>query len=977
MENFALLIAVPFMLAAVALTLALSHVLRDAIGGRRIVWIFTGAMGAAFLLFLTYLPAITVNGAQQVSIEWVPQLELSLSFYLDGLSLLFALIITGIGALVILYTGYYFDDDIEALHFYVLLLAFSGAMLAMVLAGNIFVLFIAWEGTSILSFLLIGFKGRGAGEAYRESALAARVGAARALVITGGGGLALIVGLTVMGAAAGSTELADILATGNLQDHPWYAGFALLIMLACFTKSAQFPFHFWLPGAMSAPSPASAYLHSATMVKAGIYLLARLYPVLGNSSLWMHVLMGIGLTTMAVGALAAIRQRDLKGLLAYSTVSKLGALVALIGIPGGMGLKAALVGVLAHALYKGTLFLMAGVVEHSTGTRNLDQLGGLRRLMPGAAIIAVGAGVSMAGYPPFLGWVAKETLLDATLPAFPLTWLPIIVTTGASILTVVAALLYVWGVFFGQPTADAHYEEHFHAPSAGLLIGPAIMAALSLLAGLGLTALVDPLLTPALGKDPHLHLFPEDGFANTAFQLSLVVLIAGPVLFALRRMWLGLPELPLPRGVVVYDVVMGRIDGIGDFFLRAQNGRLRYYLVFILSAAAGLILIAQFVTGNLTHLSPLTITLANPAPDLLKLLLLGVALAAMFASITLRQHLLSALSLGVAGYAVGCIFLLEPAPDVALVQILVETLGTVLVIIMIARIPLHQRTAMIELAKQQTKAGVLRDIALSSLMGLIVGAFALSAITNRNQTLLTGSTISLWHIQNAYSKLEVNDVVAGIVTDFRGTDTLIEITVFALAGLGVLTLLTLPESGQLMRGKTITQVRQSLVIRYNPENRPDEENLEALQSRRAASRMSTPLTRFIAKLMLPFSLLIALSHILYGGSGPGDGFTAGVIGGLAVALWYIVFGYFEARERLNWLFPGRLIAAGLGVAFLNAIAPLFLGDAFLQIQLLGDAPAGLHLTTTLFFELGIFLTVFGSTSIIMEAIAHPREVETL
>lgn len=977
MENFALLIAVPFMLAGVAVLLALNTMLREVMSGKRIVWVFTAVMAALFLLFLNFLPVVTAQGAQQVRFEWVPQLGLSLSFYLDGLSLLFALIITGIGALVVLYTGYYFDDAIETLHFYALLLAFSGAMLAMVLAGNIFVLFIAWEGTSILSFLLIGFNGRGAGEDNRESALAARVGAARALVITGGGGLALIVGLTVMGAAAGSTELADILAGGSLQDHPWYTGFAVLIMLACFTKSAQFPFHFWLPGAMSAPSPASAYLHSATMVKAGIYLLARLYPVLGDTPLWMNSLMGAGLTTMAIGAIFALRQRDLKALLAYSTVSKLGALVALIGVPGGYGLKAAFVGILAHALYKGTLFLMSGIIEHSTGTRLLNQLGGLRRLMPGAALIAVGAGVSMAGYPPFIGWVAKETLLDATLPEWPLTFLPILIITGASMLTVVGALMYVWGVFFGQPAPDAHYDDHFHAPPLGLLAGPAIMAGMSLLTGLGLTALVDPLLTPVLGKDPHLHLFPDDGFANTAFQLSLLVLVVGPLIFAVRRVWLALPELPLPTGITVYNTIMGGVDRVGDLLLRLQNGRLRYYLVFILSAAAGFILVAQFLTGNLTHLSPLTITLANPAPDLLKLILLVVSLAAILASILLRQHLLAALSLGVAGYAVGGIFLLEPAPDVALVQILVETLGTVLVIIMIARIPLRQRTDMIELAKQQTKAGLLRDIALSSLMGIIVGAFALSAITNRNQTLLTGSTISLWHIQNAYSKLEVNDVVAGIVTDFRGTDTLIEITVFALAGLGVLTLLTLPESSQLMGGKSITQVRKSLAKRHNPTSSPYEEDLEALQSQRAASRMSTPLTRFVAKLILPFSLLVALSHILYGGSGPGDGFTAGVIGGLAVALWYIVFGYFEARQRLNWLAPGRLIAVGLGVAFLNAIAPLFLGDAFLQIQLLGDAPAGLHLTTTLFFELGIFLTVFGSTSIIMEAIAHPREVETL
>lgn len=972
MKTFEILIGIPFVIAGIAALLRIFPDWRTAVRPSWVVWGFTAAMGAAFAGYLGYLPVVTEQGAQISTVEWVPGLGLALSFYLDGLSLLFALIVTGIGALVTLYAGHYFEDDAETYRFYALLLAFSGAMLALVLAGNVLTLFIAWEGTSILSFLLIGFKG--------SKEAAARIGAMRALVITGGGGLALIAGLAVLGGAAGSFELADILTNDTLRTHPWYTGFTLLIMLGCFTKSAQFPFHFWLPGAMSAPSPASAYLHSATMVKAGLYLLARFNPVLGSTDLWLHGLMGIGLVTMALGAFFALRQRDLKALLAYSTVSKLGALVALIGMPEQVGMKAVLVGIVAHALYKGTLFLLAGVIEHATGTRLLDQLGDLRSRLPGTALIAVLAGLSMAGYPPLLGWVAKETLLDAALPHSGLTYLPIIIVTAASILTVVAALLYVWEVFFRPLPSNAYDSTHFHAPPLGLLLGPGVMAGLSLLIGLTLSPILDPLLTPALGKDPHLHLFPEDGFANQAFQLSLLVLVVGPLIFFARRLWLALPELPLPKGAAVYDGLMGGLDRLGDLLLKVQGGRLRIYLTLILLSAALFIVSAQLITGNLVDFGTIDLSLRNPGPDLLKLVLLVLALGAMLASIILYKHLLAALALGVSGYAIGGIFLLEPAPDVALVQVLVETLGTVLVIIMIARVPVKQRLEMIERSRSGSRSRYLRDGLLAALVGTIVGAFALSAVTNRPETFLINVPIAQWHLQNSYDKLEVTDAVAGIVTDFRGMDTLIEITVFSLAALGLLTLFTQPESSQLIRGKSITSVRESLKIRPNPNKVPvdsDLTELEAMQSARAASRMSTPLTRFVAKIMLPFALLVAVSHILYGGSGPGDGFTAGVIGGLAVALWYVVFGYFEARQRLNWLMPGRILVIGLAIAFGNAAVPVLFGDAFLEIQKFGDAPADLHLTSTLIYELGIFMTVFGSASLIMEAIAHPREVEGL
>ncbi|HEX2619725.1 MAG TPA: proton-conducting transporter membrane subunit, partial [Phototrophicaceae bacterium] len=479
------------------------------------VWLFTGLVCVLFFVFLSYLPVVTEQGTVEATIPWVPELGLSLSLYLDGLSLLFGLIITGVGAAIVVYAGYYFEDVQERSRFYMLLLAFMSAMLALVLVGNVLTLFIAWELTSILSFLLISFK---------SELPEARSGALQALVITGGGGLALFVGLLMLSAASGSTQMSEILSHGDLHTHPWYSAFTILILIGCFSKSAQFPLHFWLLGAMSAPTPASAYLHSATMVKAGIYLLARLYPVLSEGPLWHQTLLVIGLTTMAVGATLALPQRDLKACLAYSTISQLGAFTALLALPEGEGLKAALVGIVAHSLYKATLFLIVGAVDHATGTRDLNKLGGIHQRMPGWAFAAVVVGLSMAGIPPLLGFVAKEALLDAALVS-PLT---LVVVVYSAVLTVAMALILVWDVFFAAPQhendAQDPHEHHFHATPQCMLIGPAVLAFGSLLTGLQLDWLIRPIIAPSIQGDLHLTLF--SGF-NLPFFLSLGAVAGG------------------------------------------------------------------------------------------------------------------------------------------------------------------------------------------------------------------------------------------------------------------------------------------------------------------------------------------------------------------------------------------------------------------------------------------------------------------
>jgi len=920
-------------------------------------WVLALLVGILFFAVLSYMPVIAESGSIQLSIPWVPQLGLSLSIYFDGLSLLFSLIILGIGAVIVFYAAYYFEERHELIRFYRLLLPFMSAMLALVIAGNLLTLFIAWELTSILSFLLISFDG---------SSAEARTGALRALMITGGGGLALLVGMVLLGTAAGSMEISQILTNDTLRENAWYSAFTLLILIGCFSKSAQFPLHFWLPGAMSAPTPASAYLHSATMVKAGIYLLLRLYPVLGDTVLWESGLMGVGLLTMLVGAVFALRQRDLKAALAYSTISQLGALVTLISLPHGEGVTAALVGILAHSLYKAALFLVAGAVDHTTGTRNLDELGGLVRHIPGWAAVTLLAGLSMAGLPPLLGFVAKESLLDALLES-PLA-LAVVVLSAA--FTVAMALILVWDVFWKAP--EKHH--HFHASSRGMIYGPSVLVGGSLLAGIQLQTLVVPLITPMVTHDLHLSLFSG---LNTPFMLSVVAIVSGVAIFAVRSTWRAWAFPPLPQGSKIYDGVVRSVEKVGDTLLKTQGGKLRHYLVVILASVALLQAAAGF-----SHLQMGNLVIQfNGVVDVLRVLLLLLSLGAVLASILARQHLVAALALGVSGYCVGGLFLIEPAPDVALVQFMVETVGTVLLIVMLSRIAANKRQEAMDSLWKQSRFGLARDILISTVIGLGVTLFALAALNNRP----TPNTIATWHIEHA-PDIGINDVVGAIVTDFRGMDTIIEITVFSVAALGVLTLLSRPVrsigSFPVQRLKILGGFRRAILRR--PDSLETQETYLAPHESHEAgellfmSSFSTPLTRTISRLVLPFAFVVALVQLLYGGDMPGDGFTAGVISGLGVALWYIVFGYHESRERLTWLHPRILIGIGLTLVIANAIFPLLLGKPFLA-HLSADIvlPAHLHLSSTLVYESGIFLTVLGSISMVMEAIAYPREVEAL
>ncbi len=980
-------VATPFV---ISLLLAFPPI-RNAIPKIVLTWSMPLVMVVLFGLLVGMFPEIRENGAVAPDpIPWVPELGLSLSFYLDGLSLLFGLVVTGIGAVIFLYTGYYFEKQDKQARFTMWLLAFAGSMLGLVLGGNLIFVFIMWELTSITSFMLIGFYGNKDEEA--------RVSAQRALVITGAGGLALLAGVLMLGGMVGQQLLAtdetpiavqeevesgtidvfttegdgtatafdpgdrmvvpfrfeytDILNVETVTDHPWFLGMALLIMIGAYTKSAQFPFHFWLPGAMTAPTPASAFLHSATMVKAGIYLLARLYPIMYQHQFWVVSLVSVGLITMFISAVFALKQRDLKGLLAYSTTSWLGVLVALIGLPSFNGFKALAIGILAHALYKSALFLSVGSVDHSYHTRSLDRLGGVWTDMKGTAIVVIISALSMAGIPLLFGFVAKEVLLDAsvnymneTFLGVAATWIVII----SAALTGTAGYILIWDVFFA-PRQDEHL--HYHAMPWLATAGPMALAVGGTFA---LPFLLDPLIIPLVEtvtpKSFELHLIPTGGFANPYFQLSLLAIVGGAIVFFMRQSFVGDWSFLPFNGAQAYAGLIGSLERFADWLAGLQNGRIRYYLFYILGVVAVILvtspMMQTLVSADWLALINTDFTLV----DSLSIMLILLGLLGLIASVIIKRHLIAVLALSIFGYAIAGIYIVNSAPDVALVQFLVETLATVLLIVMISRISHTHRKTVADELWQISRGGIIRDVLISVGIGFSVFVFALTALVNRPAR----GTIATWHLENAFPEIGVTDVVSAILTDFRGADTFVEIIVFAVCGLGVLTLLSVS--------------RKEQGIDELPDN-PQERQQDIV--------ISTPFTRTAVYLVFPLALLLAFVHVFYGAGAPGDGFTAGITGGLALSLGYVIFGYYQMKDRIRWLHPQNFISGGLLLAIINAALPIVFGGAWMGLMKVAWFDfAGLKLATTIVFEVAIGLVVFGAVGVILEAVAHPRDVEML
>ncbi|MCS7060019.1 MAG: proton-conducting transporter membrane subunit [Anaerolineae bacterium] len=932
-------------------------------------WLLAIAPLVAFVLLLVESPNVLAGQTLIWSLDWMPTLGVQATLRLDGLSVLFGLLVSGIGVLVVTYAGYYFkansahpaqgdSSDFSAhsdARFFFYILLFMMSMLGLVLAGDVITLFVFWEGTSITSFLLV---------AYKSKDEAARRGAFRALFITGGGGVALLAGLVFVAALSGSTQFDVILRSGDLlRASELYPVMLALIALGALTKSAQAPAHFWLPGAMSAPAPASAYLHSATMVKAGVYLLARVNPALGQTDLWFWLFSLIGGATMLIGAFVGFKQHDLKALLAYSTVSQLGVLVMLIGQDTEIAFKALVVSILAHALYKSALFLVTGIIDHEAGTRDLRELGGLRRAMPFTFAVALIAGLSMAGLPPLFGFLAKETLLaTATHPAVP----PIVevifpaaaVIAGALVLA--QAGLVVLDGFLGQSRSDLHPHE---APWP-MWLAPAIPALASLAVGVlpepeGLATLLAAAATAAWGDKVKVSLALWTGI-NVPLLLSIVAVSLGVALLAVRqRVRPALDHIAgrLSLGVL-YEGALRLIDGMAWLVTRVQSGRLRLYLaIMLISLGAMLIGIGRLALPPLA----LSVTLLPDAQSLLRIIALVVVTLAALVSVFLRSDLFAILALGVSGLSIAVLMILEPAPDIALVQVVVETLTLVVLVLVLTRLPREQRARAAEFTYRQSRPGLLRDVLIALGSGAVMFAIVSTALLSRPRE----SQITPFFEQNAKPLTAANDIVGAIVIDFRGFDTLVEIAVFAAAGLSVYTLLR--------------YASRKAGDRDEPAPQPDP---TMLPFRGIGNPRSSALVRLVARLILPFSFVLAASHILLGHDRPGDGFTAGVIVSLAVATWYVVYGYEETKCRLPWLRPAALIAAGLGLALLSAtLAALINGTFFSPVdfgKLIGVSrwlPAGVYFSTATLYELAIALTVVGSAVLMLDTLGHPRDTD--
>ena len=734
------------------------------LGRRRSGSLLLAAVPAALTGYFAYaLLLVNRSGPFSVTGTWAPSLNLSLSFRFDGLSTIFAVLIAGVGTLIVVYAGKYLEHHPYVGRFHVTLFAFMGSMLGVVLSDNVIALFVFWELTGFTSYLLIGF------EHERPEA---RRAATQALLVTGSGGLALLAAGLILVDVTGTALLSDMAGSGSLIDRPQYLGIVTLVLLAAFTKSAQFPFHFWLPSAMQAPTPVSAYLHSATMVKAGVYLVARMTPLLGGTTTWTGAITAVATLTMIIGALRALVETDLKRVLAYSTISALGILMLLFGIGTPQAVGAGFAYLLAHACYKGALFLIAGAVEHETGTRDVAQLGGLRRAMPLTALAAALAAGSMAGIPFFGGFIAKEQFYDSiAMSAFPGIWDGALVTlaVAASVCLGAAGLIAGIAPFRGRsmPAPASH-----DAPPA-IWLGPLVLGALGVVLGVLPSLAAGPIGLAAesvAGSRSTLAPGIWHGFTVTLL-LSALTVAGSLILFTWRaRLW----RLQWPAALQTERLYVFALAGLDATSRRVapalQSASLRTYALTVVVTAISLIAIALASGGALPP--PRRWTPIHFHEAALAALIIAAALSATFA----RSSMAAALSLGTVGYGVAVIYALLGAPDLAMTQFAVETLTVVIFVLVFYRLrgfgDLSSRVVRSRDAIVAATAG-----ALVTTLVLFVGA---SGTTSRLAAYFADAAPRLAHGLN---------VVNVILVDFRGFDTLGEATVLVTVAIGVRALL--------------------------------------------------------------------------------------------------------------------------------------------------------------------------------------------
>lgn len=732
-------------------------------------WIIGLFPFAVFCYVVLLIPEINSGQILKHSWEWVPALNIRFSFYLDSLSLLFLLLITGIGVLVLIYAGSYFGNHPHSGRFYTLILLFMTAMVGLVVSGNLILLFVFWEITSITSYLLIGFS--------HEKA-EARKSALRALIVTGSGALAMLAGIILMGFVAGTYEYSVILEKADLiQQSPYFTSIIVLLLIGAFTKSAQFPFHFWLPGAMAAPTPVSSYLHSATMVKAGFFLILRLGPILLPGGAMQESLMVIGSITMLFGAVMAVGQPDLKKLLAYSTISALGLLFLLVGINTQLSIKAAIVFLIVHSLYKGALFMIAGIIDHSTGTRDVRALSGLLKHMPIVAIAAGLAAFSMSGIPPLIGFIGKELVYEAKVKAPEIYQWILPTTIIANALNVAVALIVGIRPFI---RSDFNSPLLKHKVSPGLWLGPVWLAIPGLLLGIfpsWINELSNMAASTVRAENIEIKLSLWHGF-NLVLLMSFFTLVLGMIFFGVRE---KLRKIKAESGFLSnwgprrfyesgFSALLEAAKKQTDWL---QNGSLRIYLTVIMSVV---VLGLGYTLINLTDWLQWQTNFSS-ARFYEWAIVVVIAISILILLIS-PSRLISAIGLGVIGFSVALIFVLYSAPDLAITQVLVETLTVILFVSIVYHLPGYKNL----ISPMVKWFNVVLSAAFGGLMTLL---------TLKASNIQLGETIAWYFTENSLVKGFGRNVVNVILVDFRALDTLGEIVVLSIAAIGVVALLRL------------------------------------------------------------------------------------------------------------------------------------------------------------------------------------------
>jgi len=946
-----------FLLAFVVLALLTPWLTRRL--GTRVFYLIALLPAAAFGYTLTQTATVTAGGAVKQSLSWIPELGISLSFRVDTLAWLLALVVTGIGALVLVYCARYFSEGEPNLgRFAALLLAFAGTMYGLVTADDLVLMFMFWEITSVLSYLLIGHYTH-----KRES----RGAALQALIVTTFGGLVMLVGIVMISVEAGTTSLAYIVANPVTSTMGTWA--VLLILVGALSKSALVPFHFWLPAAMAAPTPVSAYLHAAAMVKAGIYIVARLAPGYADSQGWLPVLVTLGVWTMVVGAWRAMRQYDLKLLLAYGTVSQLGFLMIAIGFNTRDTSLAGAALLLAHALYKATLFLVVGVIDHRAGTRDWRKLSGVGRSAPGLAVIAGIAVASMAGLPPLFGFVAKEavftSLLDAGVGGSGWGFMALIGTAVGSVLTVAYSIRFFWGAF------GTRHKQPITALTKSpwdTLLAPGVLTAATI--GLGVfAAALDPLLAPYANTvpgsgsltEPPYHLALWHGLEPALF-ISAIVLLVGGLLFGVRRQVARLqakvPDyIDAGRG---YGKVLRGVDRVaGGVTHFGQRGGLPQYLGTILSVFVIALGFAAFV--NRTW--PESLVLWDyPGQVLIALIM---AIAAVLAA-RAKQRMTAVILAGVTGYGMVALFAFHGAPDLALTQALIESITLVIFVLVLRRLPAN-------IAQHNTPVRWKRRLVIGSLVGLVMGTVGFIALGARQFESIAGALPRL-----AVDEGHGNNIVNVMLVDIRAWDTMGEISVLIVVATGVASLLFV--SG---RNARVPRLRESRRLRLGNNRRrvvadPDVSGEGHAVTRQAfllAGRKNDPRSRSIlievlVRLLFHPAMIVSIYLLFAGHNLPGGGFAGGLLAGLALVARYLAGGRYELSEAAP-IDPGKILGLGVVLAVGMAVVSLFFDGIPLEsayftatVPVLGYLSFG----TSTIFDIGVYLVVIGLTYDILRSL---------